>query len=77
MTETKKSVWGGLFGGGGGRTEGPEPIGELILTVMNAKLLRNTEMVGKMDPYVCVEYRGKKYKTDVDSDGGQAPVWNN
>jgi Ca2+-dependent lipid-binding protein len=76
MTDTKKSVWGGIFGGGG-RTEGPEPIGELILTIMNAKLLRNTEMVGKMDPYVCVEYRGKKYKTDVDNDGGQTPVWNN
>lgn len=33
--------------------------------------------MGKMDPYVCIEYRKKKYKTDVDNDGGQLPSWNN
>ena len=44
---------------------------------MNAKLLRNTELVGKMDPYVTIEYKKKKYKTDVDNDGGMTPVWNN
>lgn len=30
-----------------------------------------------MDPYVCIEYRNKKYKTDVDEEGGRIPVWNN
>jgi hypothetical protein len=43
------------------------------LTIKSAKLLINTDAVGKMDPYVVIEYRKKKYKTDVDSDGGMAP----
>ncbi len=30
-----------------------------------------------MDPYVCIEYRKKKYKTDVDKDAGRLPTWNN
>jgi Ca2+-dependent lipid-binding protein len=44
---------------------------------MNGKLIRNTEVIGKMDPYVCIEYRKKKYKTDVDEEGGKTPIWNN
>ena len=39
--------------------------------------MRNTEMIGKMDPYVCIEYKKKKYKTDVDNEAGKMPVWNN
>ncbi len=77
MTENKTSIWGGIFGGDKNKGQGEEPIGELVLTVMNAKLIRNTELMGKMDPYVCIEYRNKKYKTDVDQDGGRLPVWNN
>ncbi len=73
MTDQKKSGWGAIFGG----TKTETAIGELILNILNAKLLRNTEIVGKMDPYVCIEYRKKKYKTDVDEEGGMTPSWNN
>ncbi len=76
MTEQKKSVWG-LFSGGKDKAQESEVIGELVLTIIDGKLLRNTELIGKMDPYVCVEYRKKKYKTDVDNEAGKMPVWNN
>jgi Ca2+-dependent lipid-binding protein len=29
-----------------------------------------------MDPFVVLEYRGLKYKTNVIDEGGQNPIWN-
>jgi len=39
-------------------------------------LIRNTETIGKMDPYVMLEYKGGKYKTKTQDEGGKHPVWN-
>ena len=46
------------------------------MTVIKGKLIRNTETIGKMDPYVLLEYNGGKYRTDVKDEGGKNPVWN-
>jgi Ca2+-dependent lipid-binding protein len=45
------------------------------LKVIEAKLLRDTEIIGKMDPFVVLEYSGKKYRTKVHQGGGKHPKW--
>lgn len=49
--------------------------GILKLTVVDGKLTRDTEMMGKMSPYVTLSFNGKKYKTKVHNSGGKSPVW--
>lgn len=53
--------------GGGG--------GILYLKITSAELIRNTEMFGKMDPFVMVEYKGMRKSTTVCKSGGQHPFW--
>ena len=48
----------------------------MTLHVVEAKLIRDTEMFGKMDPYVVVEYRGEQWKTPIKESAGKTPVWN-
>ena len=43
---------------------------------MSAKLTRDVETFGRMDPYVTCEYLGQKYKTIIHEDGAKNPVWN-
>ena len=50
--------------------------GLLALTVVAARLTRDTDTFGKMDPYVVIEYRGTKYKTRTHQSGGKNPFWN-
>ena len=50
--------------------------GKLRLTVMQAKLTRDTETFGKMDPYAVIEYRQEKHKTVTKNNAGKTPVWN-
>ena len=50
--------------------------GKLILKAIEAKLLINTEMFGKMDPFLEVEFMGQVKKTPTHKDGGKLPVWN-
>lgn len=38
-------------------------------------MARDTEMVGKMDPYVVFYVGDNSCKTEVHKDGGKAPVW--
>lgn len=47
-----------------------------MIKVIAGKLLRDTEFIGKMDPFVIIEYQGTKYKTSVIQGGGKKPVWN-
>jgi Ca2+-dependent lipid-binding protein len=47
-----------------------------VVTVIKGRLIRITEAIGKMDPYVIIEYNGAKYKTDVKDEGGKNPEWN-
>ena len=51
--------------------------GILKLTCVDAKLSRDTEILGKMSPYLTIAFNGKKYKTKVHDSGGKTPVWNN
>jgi len=43
---------------------------------MQAKLTRNTETFGKMDPYAIVKYREQEHKTQTKNNAGKTPVWN-
>ena len=51
-------------------------MGKLLVKAIEAKLLIDTELFGKMDPFIEVEYLGSKLKTPVHHDGGKMPVWN-
>ena len=50
--------------------------GILKILVKQGKLYRDTEAIGKMDPFVEIEYKNKKYRTKVKEEGGKTPVWN-
>lgn len=39
-------------------------------------MLRDTEFIGKMDPFVQIEYKGIKNKTKTIDGGGTKPIWN-
>jgi len=49
----------------------------LKLTVIEATLHRDTELIGKMDPYVVIsDGHGKQAKTHVKQDAGKHAVFN-
>ena len=50
-------------------------IGLLTLTPLNARLERDTQMVGRMAPYVKCTVNNKSQSTKPAS--GKNPVWNN
>ena len=55
--------------------------GKLNIKIVSALLERDTEVFGKMDPYVTMAYEvssGEKYKlqTKTHQDGGKTPEWN-
>ena len=50
--------------------------GTLSLTIVEARLDRDTEMVGKMDPYVVIHNRFQKVRTVTQEEAGKEPVWN-
>ena len=50
--------------------------GKLALTVVEAKLTRDTETFGKMDPYVKIQTRQQNFKTGTKDGAGKTPVWN-
>ena len=50
--------------------------GTLALTVIEARLTRDTETFGKMDPYVKISSRQQQFKTNVKNGAGKTPVWN-
>lgn len=51
--------------------------GILTLTVKEGKLVRDTEVFGKMSPYCTITFKKHKFKTKVHHDGGKKPSWNN
>ena len=52
-------------------------IGPLKVKIISAQLTRDTEMIGKMDPYVEFKIGGQKvYKTAVLDEAGKTPQWN-
>jgi len=46
-----------------------------VITNMKAKLTRDTEVVGKMDPYARLKMRELVYKTAVQEGIGKEPIW--
>lgn len=52
-------------------------LGEGILTLRpkEGKLVRDTEVFGKMSPYITITFKGQKFKTKVHDYGGKKPKW--
>jgi Ca2+-dependent lipid-binding protein len=50
--------------------------GHLVLHVEEAKVTRDTELFGTMDPYCEIKFNGKTTKTPVKTDAGKTPKWN-
>ena len=50
--------------------------GKLALTVIEAILTRDTEIIGKMDPYVKIKTGQQVFKTTVKDETGKTPVFN-
>ena len=50
--------------------------GSLQLTVVDARLTRDTETFGKMDPYVKIQTRHQNFRTKTKNGAGKTPVWN-
>jgi len=38
---------------------------KLFLNIIEAKLIKDTETFGKMDPFTLIQHRGAKYRTEV------------
>ncbi|XP_027368493.1 elicitor-responsive protein 1-like [Abrus precatorius] len=51
-------------------------IGFMEVQLVKAKGLRNTDIFGKMDPYVLIQYKGQERKSSVANGQGKNPVWN-
>ena len=49
--------------------------GILELTLEEAKLIRDTEVMGSMSPYVTMVFKGKKYKSKTLDYAGKTPKW--
>ena len=50
--------------------------GMLRLSVIEAKLTRDTEWFSKMDPYCEIQTRHQKVRTRTLNEAGKAPKWN-
>ena len=48
---------------------------KLVITPKTARLTRDTDSLGSMEPYCKLKYDGIKQKTKVDSSGGKTPNW--
>ncbi|XP_014503012.1 elicitor-responsive protein 1-like [Vigna radiata var. radiata] len=51
-------------------------IGFMEVQLVKAKGLRNTDIFGKMDPYVLIQYNGQEKRSKVADGQGKNPVWN-
>lgn len=50
-------------------------LGTLTIEVLEAHLTRDTQTVGKMDPYVKIKCRDFQWKSETDKNGGKKPEW--
>ena len=51
--------------------------GVLKLHVIMARLTHDTELFGKMDPYVVINMRMQRFRTKTAKKGGKEPHWDN
>jgi len=49
--------------------------GLLELQLLKGKLTHDTEMLGKMSPYITLVYKQKKHKSKVHHEGGKTPIF--
>ena len=49
--------------------------GILSLTVVDGKLIRDTEILGRMSPYCTLTFKDVKHRTKVHNYGAKAPKW--
>jgi len=49
--------------------------GLLTLTPVEGKLTRDTEVMGKMSPYITIVFKKHKLKSKIHDYGGKKPVW--
>lgn len=56
--------------------QGGATTGKLRLEVIEARLTRDTEAFGKMDPYVKIQMREQLFKTKTMQEAGKTPKWN-
>ena len=49
---------------------------KIVVTVKWARLIRDTDTFGSMEPYCKLKYDGNKQKTKIDKSGGKTPTWN-
>ena len=49
--------------------------GTLSVQILEARLERDVETFGRMDPYVCVQYRHQHMRTKTNEDGAKEPAW--
>ncbi|XVE66795.1 hypothetical protein DITRI_Ditri08aG0107900 [Diplodiscus trichospermus] len=47
----------------------------LEVTVVRCNKLKDTELISRQDPYVCLEYGSGKYRTRTCTDGGKTPTF--
>ena len=50
--------------------------GKLIIRPLEANLIRDTEFLTKMDPYVILKCEGMTKRTKTHESGGKHPFWN-
>jgi Ca2+-dependent lipid-binding protein len=48
----------------------------LNLVIVEAKFLKDADLIGKQDPYIKFKYNGKDVQTDVKDGAGKEAVWN-
>ncbi|XP_073126539.1 16 kDa phloem protein 1-like [Henckelia pumila] len=51
-------------------------IGIMDVTLVGARGLKNTDFLGKIDPYVLIQYKNQEQKSRTASGQGNAPLWN-
>ena len=51
-------------------------MGPITLKICSAQLARDTDSIGRMDPYVKVRTNGGEFRTRVAHDMGKTPSWN-
>ncbi|RZC91052.1 hypothetical protein C5167_028884 [Papaver somniferum] len=50
--------------------------GTLEVLLVDACILKDTDLIGKMDPYVVIKFGDQKRKSTVCKKQGKTPVWN-
>ncbi|XP_050385953.1 16 kDa phloem protein 1 isoform X2 [Argentina anserina] len=51
-------------------------VGLMEVLLVNARGLGDTDIIGRMDPYVVVKYKSQEHRTSVARGQGGNPVWN-